>query len=291
MRVLRGMQLKKPILLEGSPGVGKTSLIMALGAASGHRVVRINLSEQTDMMDLLGSDLPVEGGRGGEFAWRDGVFLQAIKAGDWVLLDELNLASQSVLEGLNAVLDHRAEVYLPELNMTVKCAPSFRLFACQNPTSQGGGRKGLPKSFLNRFTQVFVDTLSDDDLLFIAHSMYPQLEPALLRRMISFNARLHSDIMTKGLYGRKGSPWEFNLRDVFRWCDLLQASKGTAEAGNFVDLVYLARMRSSEDRKRIQAVYQEVALPSPSFPFAYCLLRADFWICLFLRCASSLHPY
>lgn len=58
MRVLRALQLPKPILLEGSPGVGKTSLITAIAAASNHRVVRINLSEQTDLMDLLGSDLP-----------------------------------------------------------------------------------------------------------------------------------------------------------------------------------------------------------------------------------------
>ena len=95
---------------------------MALGATVGREVVRINLSEQTDIMDLLGSDLPVEGGKGGEFAWRDGVLLSAIKSGpffffflflflflyfffrltnltgSWVLLDELNLASQSVLE-------------------------------------------------------------------------------------------------------------------------------------------------------------------------------------------------
>ena len=34
------------VLLEGSPGVGKTSLIVALGKFSGHHVVRINLSEQ-----------------------------------------------------------------------------------------------------------------------------------------------------------------------------------------------------------------------------------------------------
>lgn len=36
---------------------------------AGHRLVRINLSEQTDMMDLLGADLPIEGGAPGEFAW------------------------------------------------------------------------------------------------------------------------------------------------------------------------------------------------------------------------------
>jgi midasin len=40
----------------------------------------------------------------------DGPLLEALRQGAWVLLDELNLASQSVLEGLNAVLDHREEV-------------------------------------------------------------------------------------------------------------------------------------------------------------------------------------
>lgn len=75
-RILRAMQLQKPVLIEGSPGVGKTSLVAAIAAASGHPLVRINLSEQTDMMDLLGSDLPVEGGTGAEFQWSDGVFLQ-----------------------------------------------------------------------------------------------------------------------------------------------------------------------------------------------------------------------
>lgn len=41
----------------------------------------------------------------------DGPLLAAVKSGAWVLLDELNLAGQTVLEGLNAVLDHRAEVW------------------------------------------------------------------------------------------------------------------------------------------------------------------------------------
>ena len=68
---------------------------------------------------------------------------------------QLNLASQSVLEGLNACLDHRGSVYVPELGRAFQLRPGVtRIFACQNPLHEGGARKGLPKSFLNRFTQV-----------------------------------------------------------------------------------------------------------------------------------------
>jgi midasin len=122
----------KPILLEGSPGVGKTSLVTALANLSGHKLCRINLSDQTDLTDLFGSDLPVEGGVAGEFAWKDAEFLKALQEGHWVLLDEMNLASQAVLEGLNAILDHRGTVYIPELKQSFKRNPSFRIFAGQN---------------------------------------------------------------------------------------------------------------------------------------------------------------
>ena len=54
MKVIRAMQVHKPILLEGSPGVGKTSLITALANATGNNLTRINLSEQTDLVDLFG---------------------------------------------------------------------------------------------------------------------------------------------------------------------------------------------------------------------------------------------
>ena len=67
----------------------------------------------------------------------------------------MNLASQSVLEGLNACFDHRGEIFLPELGRKFKIDTNgTRFFACQNPSVQGGDRRKLPKSFVNRFAVV-----------------------------------------------------------------------------------------------------------------------------------------
>ena len=88
------------------------------------------------MMDLLGSEYPSTASGGDEdendiqFSWCDGVLLQAIKEGHWFLIDEMNLAQQSILEGLNAILDHRRTVYIPELNQEFVCHPNFFVFAC-----------------------------------------------------------------------------------------------------------------------------------------------------------------
>lgn len=49
-----------------------------------------------DVTDLFGTDLPVEGGKGGEFAWRDGPLLAALKAGHWVVLDEVRTIVQTL---------------------------------------------------------------------------------------------------------------------------------------------------------------------------------------------------
>lgn len=262
MRVVRACQLDKPILLEGSPGVGKTSLVSALAKIAGYHLCRINLSDQTDLIDLFGSDLPVENGAPGEFVWKDAEFLRAMQEGHWVLLDEMNLAPQTVLEGLNAILDHRGTVFIPELGRTFVRHPSFRVFAAQNPLHQGGGRKGLPKSFLDRFTKVYVEELSADDVFIICREQFEDCDESLVRRMITFNTLLDHAVVQQRSFGREGSPWEFNLRDIMRWSELLRASTTADHPRYFLRTVYLSRFRNTEDRNQAEAIFNQVFPPT-----------------------------
>ncbi|KAL2047257.1 hypothetical protein N7G274_001276 [Stereocaulon virgatum] len=250
LKIVRALQSQKPILLEGSPGVGKTTLVAALAQTIGMPLTRINLSDQTDLMDLFGSDVPLEGAKAGNFGWRDAPFLRAMQKGEWVLLDEMNLASQSVLEGLNACLDHRGQVYISELDQTFQRHRDFVVFAAQNPHHQGGGRKGLPASFVNRFIVVYTDNFTPEDLLIISNEIYPGLPHHTIETTLQCVTALSQRLQQHGTFGATGGSWEINLRDVLRWLHLLSSQDGLlscAKSEDFLDLLFLQRFRTGED--------------------------------------------
>lgn len=67
-----------------------------------------------------------------------------------------------------------------------------------------------------------MDELTDGDYEFICRSLYPSIPESLLHHLISFNKRLHEDTMLHLKFAQEGSPWEFNLRDVIRSCQIIQ---------------------------------------------------------------------
>ena len=273
MKIVRALQVRKPVLLEGSPGVGKTTLIAALAQAIGMPLTRINLSDQTELMDLFGSDVPIEGAEAGQFGWRDAPFLRAMQNGSWVLLDEMNLASQSVLEGLNACLDHRGQVYISELDQTFQRHPDFVVFAAQNPHHQGGGRKGLPASFVNRFTVVYADTFTSEDLFIISNEIYPNISPTIIEKILGCVSTISQLLQHDRMVGADGGPWEINLRDVLRWLDLLTSQHGLmpfAKPDDFLNLLFLQRFRTPEDTAAVSQSLRPYFPQNPSKNYFHC---------------------
>ncbi|GFR41366.1 hypothetical protein Agub_g2049, partial [Astrephomene gubernaculifera] len=98
------------------------------------------------------------------FAWADGPLVTAMRRGDMILVDEINLAEDAVLERLNSVLEPGRTLTLAERGgegaEVVVGAEGFRLLATMNP---GGdfGKKELSPALANRFTTIWVPAMED----------------------------------------------------------------------------------------------------------------------------------
>jgi midasin len=67
-----------------------------------------------------------------------------------------------------------------------------------------------------------VDELLEDDYLSICKSKFPSIPEPLLSMLILFNKRMHEETMLNQNFAKDGFPWEFNLRDVFRSCEIIE---------------------------------------------------------------------
>ncbi|TBU14529.1 AAA ATPase [Ordospora colligata] len=183
-RILRAMSLGRGIMLEGEPGIGKTSIVQAIARRMGRRSIRINLSEHTELSDLVGSYIPV----GGQIRFVGSELLEVLRDGGVVIFDEINLCTQSVIEGLNSVLDYRRKLFIPE--MVVDVNEKTFIFATLNPHTSKNGRKELPRSFLDRFIRIRMDMYGPVDVDHIMHRIYAK--PAIMKELsLRENIRLN----------------------------------------------------------------------------------------------------
>ena len=178
------------------------------------------------------------------------LYCRAMKLGHWILLDELNLANQSVLEGLNACLDHRGEVYIPELDKTFRLernsAESVKIFATQNPYKDGSGRKGLPRSFLNRFVKVFVSPLNTKDEFEICKFRFPDIRDEFLISGVEIVDEINR------VFGGKTN-FEFNLRDLMKFCSSVESGNSKWNL-KICQLIFKSRFRNCKDKQEIDKI-------------------------------------
>lgn len=140
--------------------------------------------------------------------------------------------------------------------------PGTRFFACQNPLKQGGSRRGLPRSFLNRFIQVFVHSLTTKDLQYLLSKKFKEIPEDCISKMVEFNSRIETEL-EKHSFGNKGGPWECNLRDLTRWCEVMTYHRNLNKLNgympeNVVRLIYGDRMRTVIDKNRVRESFEQV---------------------------------
>lgn len=245
----RAVLLRKyPILLQGPTSSGKTSLITHLASVTGHKCIRINNHEHTDIQEYIGFYISDSEGR---LVFNEGPLVQALRQGHWVILDELNLAPSEVLEALNRLLDDNRELFIPELQEVVKPNENFMLFATQNPPGIYAGRKSLSRAFRSRFLELHVDDIPDVELHEIIEKRC-SIAPSYAKRMIAVMRELQRRRSAGNLFaGRHGY---ITPRDLFRWANRPAISYNQLAFNGF--FVLGERLRSDVERQVVLQTLQ-----------------------------------
>lgn len=163
--VLTGLLAQGHVLIEDVPGVGKTTLAMALGKASGLMFRRAQFTPDVMASDITG--FTIYNKESGDFEFRPGMAMTNI-----LLADEINRTSPKTQSALLEAMEEKRVTVDGEVHML---PDPFMVIATQN--SQGYvGTFPLPEAQLDRFmmkismgyptieeeTHIMMDRLTDN---------------------------------------------------------------------------------------------------------------------------------
>lgn len=217
---------RKCICLQGPVGCGKTALVEYLARVTGHDMsnfVKVQLGDQTDSKMLLGmyrcTDVP------GEFVWQPGVLTQAVVAGKWLLLEDVDSAALDVASVLSNLME-TGTLCVPGYRDTIYANSGFQLFVTQRlMMSTTGIQKHVTGS--SRLLQKYwlclnMEPLSKDELVTVVKTLFPVLSTIATRIVdvfLLFSVGDHdsesnaSDAILSLKIGRQTS-----TRDLIKWC-------------------------------------------------------------------------
>jgi midasin len=246
VNLARAVYIKRyPVLLQGPTSSGKTSLVRYLAAKTGHEFVRINNHEHTDLQEYLGSYVTDSHGK---LQFQEGALVKAVREGHWIVLDELNLAPSDVLEALNRLLDDNRELFVPELQETIPAHPNFMLFATQNPPMLYGGRKMLSRAFRNRFIEVHVDEIPEDELVTILEQRC-RIAPSYAKKMVQVMKDLQTHRQNSRVFA--GKHGFITPRDLFRWANRYRIFEGKSYEDLAKDGYLLLAEKLRDDNEKV----------------------------------------
>lgn len=155
------IETNQPALLIGETGTGKTTLIRELAVEKKQTLHRVSLNGSTGVEEIKGKWLVKDG----TTFWQDGILTAAMRAGHWIVFDEINAALPEILFTLHSLLDDDRKIVLEEKNNDIVVPhPDFRFFATMNPPEEYAGTKDMNKALMSRFTAVLnIEVLNQQD--------------------------------------------------------------------------------------------------------------------------------
>ena len=143
---------KIPFLLKGPTGTGKSRFIEFMSHKLDKRLITISCHEETSSTDLIGRFII----KGAETVWLDGPLTTSVKEGAIIYLDEIAEARPDVIVAIHSLTDHRRELFIDKLGVTVRAHENFMLVASFNPGYQRGFKE-LKPSTRQRFVAMTFD--------------------------------------------------------------------------------------------------------------------------------------
>jgi nitric oxide reductase NorQ protein len=120
------------VVLKGPTGCGKTRFVEAMAHDLERPLVTVACHDDLTTADLVGRFLL----RGGETEWVDGPLTRAVREGAICYLDEVVEARQDTTVVLHPLADHRRQLPIERLGLTIDAAPGFCLVVSYNPGYQ-----------------------------------------------------------------------------------------------------------------------------------------------------------